>query len=322
MLLLGLAAALSCAGVDEPAPVLTSTPAGESGPGHADVDVLDVKLEGGRSPLHPTAWTLESLGWPQLESLTRGQGAELMGALNQVGAPCDSCWQQGWSYSTCLKERPAACVDVLGQLLDRGVRLSAAGTRTAGLRDALTYDDAWVDVDWDALSQIASGWGPDDAPVRIVLIVDLQSPFCARVSDSWQALLDQGGDQVAVRVLYWTEERHERSAPAALAGEAAAAQGQQWAFTRLLLSRYQHLEDSDLLVAAAELGLDAAAFDLARAAPETAERLAAQRALAETWGVRTAPTSFVDGFRLRGARPHPQLASLLARALSDDRPKP
>ncbi len=300
--------------------MLTSRPSGQQSSGVKQVSATEVTLEGGRAPLHPTAWTAEHLGWPQLDTLSDPQAGALMGALNQLGAPCDPCWQLGQSYSTCLRERPEACVGVLGTLLDRGVRLAAAGSQTADIRAALTYDDVWVDLDRPGLDAVASGWGPAEAPVALVLVVDLQSPFCARVSDSWQTLLDVGADDLRVRVLYWTEERHPRSGPAALAAEAAAAQGRQWDYTRRLLSDYHHLEDTDLVAAATELGLDLAAFDQVRRDPATAERLAAQRAFAEALGVRTAPTAFVQGFRQRGARPHAQLASLYERARSDRAP--
>jgi len=288
----------------------------------AQVDKHEVTLEGGRQPLHPTAFGADQLGWDQVAVLDPAQGAALMEALNQLGAPCEPCWQQGWSYSKCLLERPPACTELLGRLLDRGVGLAGLGARTADLRTALRYDDLWVDVPWEDVTAVADGWGEASAMVQVVLVVDLQSPFCARVSDSWQALLDEGGSALQVRILFWTEERHPRSGPAALAAMAAAAQGQLWAYSRLLLSRYQHLDDAGLVAAATELGLDLAAFDRVRAAPASLERLQAQRVLAEALGARSAPTAFVDGFRLRGARPHPQLSSLLARAFADRVPGP
>lgn len=319
---LALVGLVGCSGEPEPPPVLTSTPGPRSGPGRAEIDVNDVKLEGGRTPLHPTAYDLEHLDWPAVATLTPAQGAELMEALNQLTAPCPPCWESGQSYATCLRERPAGCEGVLGQLLDRGVRLATAGASTPAIRTALDYDDTWVDVPWDRLGAQATGWGPDTAAVRVVLVVDLQSPFCARVSDAWDALLTTAGDDLAVRVLYWSEERHERSRPAALAAEAAAAQGQQWPYSRLLLSRYHHLEDTDLLAAATQLGLDLEAFERVRADPATAARVDAQRDLAVSMGVRSAPAVFVDGFRQRGARPAPQLTSLLARAVADGAAQP
>jgi predicted DsbA family dithiol-disulfide isomerase len=281
------------------------------------VDVNDVVLEEGRIPLHPTAYKIEHLDWPQVAALTDSQSDALMGALNQLTGPCSPCWEQGKSYVTCLRDRPEICEGVQARLLERGAHLAAAGARTDAIRSALQYDDAWFPIDWQDLGAIAAGWGPSDAAVRVVLVVDLQSPFCAQTADSWQKLLELGGDNVAVRILYWSEKRHLRSRPAALAAEAAAAQGQQWAYTRLLLSRYHHLEDSDLMVAAAELGLDAEAFERVRSDLETGQRLNAQQALAEELGVRSAPTVFVDGFRQRGARPYTQLSSLMVRALAD-----
>ncbi len=302
---------------EEPPKRLVSEPGIRDGSGAVEVPVDAVVLDEGREPLQPSAWTVADLVSPSLDVLETRQGRELMGALNTLASPCSPCWDGGLSYASCIREAPSECLALHQRLLDRGVGLATGGAQTRTIYNSLRYDDAWFAVPWEELTQAASGWGSDDAPIRVVFVIDLQSPFCARISDSWQQLLERGGENLAVRILYWSEDRHPRSRPAALAAEAAAAQGKQWAYTRLLLSRYQHLQDSDLLVAASELGLVSEDFERIRRAPATAERLDAQRVLAERLGVRSAPTLFVDGFRQRGARPHPQLASILERAMVD-----
>jgi len=312
---------VGCSEVDLGVPPV-SRPVGQVPTGVTTLDETEVVLEDGRKPLHPSAWTAAELGWPPLEALEPAQADALVGVLNTLTAPCSPCWEEGMSYGTCLRARPPACLDLLAGLLDRGVRQAAAGADTEALRESLIFDDAWVPLPWDRVLATAPGWGSDDAPLRLVMVVDYQSPFSARAAETWGSVLAAHDGQVAVRVLHWTEARHPRSGPAAEAAEAAGRLGAFAPFHRLLLSRFQHLAEADLAVAAAEVGLDPAAFSEARADPELAQRVAAQQELARDLGTRSAPTLFVNGHRLRGARPQAQVEALLQRALPGEVDRP
>ena len=64
-------------------------------------------------------------------------------------------------------------------------------------------------------------------------------------------------------------------------------------------------------------GVDLARLERDRAAPATAARIAEDRALAAQVGVRSLPTVFVNGYRLRGAQSALAVQRLLTLELLD-----
>jgi protein-disulfide isomerase len=89
---------------------------------------------------------------------------------------------------------------------------------------------------------------------------------------------------------------HPNALPAALAAEAAAAQGRFWEMHDLLFHRQKALQDDDLRGYAGELGLDAERFDADRAGDGALARVRRDAAPAAASGlVRGTPTLFIDG---------------------------
>jgi protein-disulfide isomerase len=107
---------------------------------------------------------------------------------------------------------------------------------------------------------------------------------------------------------------HPHALAAAAAAEAAAVQGRFWDMHELLFHRQKALEDGDLLRYAAQLGLDAAAFDRDRAGKAVLERIQrdVDSGLASGQVLGT-PTLFIDGVVHRGGYDPPALLAALAR---------
>src|SRR5205809_7089141 len=102
---------------------------------------------------------------------------------------------------------------------------------------------------------------------------------------------------------------HPHALAAAAAAEAAALQGRFWDMHELLFHRQKALEDGDLRGYAAQLGLDVAAFDRARASTAVADRIRpdADSGLAAGHVLGT-PTLFINGAVPRGGyHPPPPL---------------
>jgi protein-disulfide isomerase len=102
-----------------------------------------------------------------------------------------------------------------------------------------------------------------------------------------------------------------RAWPPILAG--AGLQGRFWDMHELLFRRQKALEDADLPGYAAELGLDAAAFDRDRASSAVADRIRrdVDSGLA-TGQVAGTPTLFIDGVVHRGGYDPPALLAALS----------
>jgi len=106
---------------------------------------------------------------------------------------------------------------------------------------------------------------------------------------------------------------HPHALAAAAAAEAAARQGRFWDMHELLFHRQKALEDGDLLRYAAQLGLDAAAFERDRTSEAVLERIRrdVDRGLASGQVLGT-PTLFIDGVLHRGGYDPPTLLAALA----------
>src|SRR5689334_18680034 len=107
---------------------------------------------------------------------------------------------------------------------------------------------------------------------------------------------------------------HPHALAAAAAAEAAARQGRFWDMHELLFRRQKALGDGDLRGYAAQLGLDAAAFDRDRAGTAVAERIRRDTSSGLATGqVLGTPTLFIDGIVHRGGYDPPALLAALAR---------
>ena len=136
----------------------------------------------------------------------------------------------------------------------------------------------------------------------LVMFGDFECPYCRDAIPS----LERVGARLAGRVRFVfrhfpVASKHPRAEAAALAAEAAAAQGRFWDFhDRLFAAEKGALEDDDLRSYAEELGLDVVRFDADRAGAEAAERVAEDRRSGEQSGVSGTPAFFVAGERHRG----------------------
>jgi protein-disulfide isomerase len=143
--------------------------------------------------------------------------------------------------------------------------------------------------------------GPADAKVTIVEFSDFQCPFCARAAPEVNAILGESARDVRVVYRHLPLSFHGRALPAALAAEAAAAQGKFWELHDRLFAAPAALEDADLTRHARALGLDLDRFEADRKAPATRERVEADAAAAAAAGLTATPSFVVNGEVVVGA---------------------
>ena len=166
-------------------------------------------------------------------------------------------------------------------------------------------------------------WGPPEAPLTVVEYLDVECPFCAKVTGVAAALVERFGDDLRYVVRHLPlPDVHPHAEEAALALEAAAAQGR---FGDLLAHLFRHqdrLAPEHLVEHAAELGLDVDRFLDDMSDERVRAHVREDVAGAEASGARGTPTFFLNGERhvgpydaatlvarleqLRGGRPHPQ----------------
>ena len=157
--------------------------------------------------------------------------------------------------------------------------------------------------------------GPATAAVTLVQYGDYECPYTRQSTTIVRAIQHQLGEQLRfVFRNFPLTEIHPHALHAALAAEAAAAQGKFWQMHDSIFHHQHTLEDSDLAHFAVAVGLDLQQY---------ARALADQRALArieedveggERSGVQGTPTFFINGALYRGSWEQDALLAALQAA--------
>lgn len=145
--------------------------------------------------------------------------------------------------------------------------------------------------------------GPEHAKVTIVEFSDLQCPFCARVNPTLQQIEKTYGDDVAIVFRHKPLPMHKDARSAALAMQAAARQGKAWEMHDKMFADRADLSQPTVEKFAGELGLDVTKFKADYEDPKLGEEVDADSKAADEAGARGTPTFFINGRRIRGARP-------------------
>ena len=141
--------------------------------------------------------------------------------------------------------------------------------------------------------------GPATAPVAVVMFSDFQCPACARTHPVLRSVISEFGDKVRFVVRdYPLESIHENAFAAAMAANAAAAQGKYFEYIDLLYRNQSALDAASLKRYAADLGLNGKQFELDLTVERSAAEIRKDIADADTHGVSGTPTIFVNGVKV------------------------
>jgi protein-disulfide isomerase len=140
--------------------------------------------------------------------------------------------------------------------------------------------------------------GRDDAPATVVEYGDYECPYCAVARPLLVGLVEEGRIRLVFRN-FPLADVHPYALTAALAAEAAGAQGRFWAMHDVLFTHQRRLRDADLVRYAAELGLRPASV-IGDAAQPYGDKVEADFAGGVASGVRGTPTLFLDGRQYLG----------------------
>ena len=137
--------------------------------------------------------------------------------------------------------------------------------------------------------------GNPDAPVTVIEYGDFECPYCAAAAPVLKQLVEESDGQVRLVFRHFPlADNHPHALTAALAAEAAGAQGAFWPMHDLLFARQDRLSDVALRAYAEELGLDGSRV-VGEAAQEFAEKVAADFQTGLEDEVAGTPTVIVDG---------------------------
>jgi protein-disulfide isomerase len=138
-------------------------------------------------------------------------------------------------------------------------------------------------------------YGVASAPVTVVVFADFECPHCAAEAPKLRAAIQAFRGKAKLVYRHFPLSGHERAKVAAMATEAAFAQGKFWEFHDKVFSNQSALEDADLIRYATEIGLDVAKFKADFAAKKGAEQVEKDRAAGEALEIQGTPAVFING---------------------------
>jgi protein-disulfide isomerase len=142
--------------------------------------------------------------------------------------------------------------------------------------------------------------GNPGAPVTVVMFSDFQCSACAATHPVLQKVLAEYEGKVRFVVRnYPLTSIHENALQAALAANAAHAQGKFFEFTEILYLNQNALDADSLKKYAGELGLNLQQFALDLQSEKNAEIVRKDLADGKNYGITGTPTVFVNGVKVR-----------------------
>ncbi len=138
-------------------------------------------------------------------------------------------------------------------------------------------------------------FGDLDAPVTVVEYGDFECPYCAAAAPVLRQLVEESDGRVRLVFRNFPlPDVHPHALTAALAAEAAGAQGAYWPMHDLLFRKQDRLDDGSLKAYAERLGLDGDLV-VGEAAQEFADKVEADFTAGLDAGVAGTPTLVIDG---------------------------
>ncbi len=142
--------------------------------------------------------------------------------------------------------------------------------------------------------------GNASAPVTVVMFTDFQCPACSGAHPVLKRTLAEYGAKIRFVVRdFPLENIHENAFQAALAANAARAQGKFWEYAEVLYRNQEALDRASLIKYAAELGLNGKQFELDFSDARTQAEVRKDQADGRGFGVSGTPTIFVNGIKVQ-----------------------
>jgi protein-disulfide isomerase len=158
-------------------------------------------------------------------------------------------------------------------------------------------------------------YGSTDGSIKLLEYGDYECPFCAEAQPIVQEIQRRLGDNLLFAFRHFPlTQIHPHSEHAAETTGAAGAQKNFWGMHETLFENQMALEDEDLAVYAAELGLDETRLIREVASSVYAPRIREDFKSGVRGGVNGTPTFFINGERYDGTLdPKHLLNALTAR---------
>jgi protein-disulfide isomerase len=157
--------------------------------------------------------------------------------------------------------------------------------------------------------------GPKDAKVKVVLFSDFQCPYCKTFYDTYKQAIKDYSDRVLFVFKHVPLEFHAQAMNAAMAGECAQEQGKFWQMSDKLYASQADWSNTTgtakFKTYATQIGLNAATFNKCMDDSKYKDKIAANQAEAQNFGISGTPSFFVDDQFFGGVVSYDQLKQTL-----------
>jgi protein-disulfide isomerase len=231
-------------------------------------------------------------------SLTTREKREWSGYVSSQNAPC----AEAGTVAKCISDKKncALCVPAAKYLL-KGVR-DGQTNEQIDKSYKNRFDPAKVrEVKLDD----SPSKGPENAAVLVVEWADFECPHCGMMEPMMNKVYSDHKGDTRFAFKFMPLAGHPHGEISARAGFAAFRQGKFWEMHDKMFANQTHLEESDLLSYAKELGLEMTKFLADMKGNEAADRIARDKKLADDLGIKGTPTIYING-RLFEANANPE----------------
>ncbi len=164
-------------------------------------------------------------------------------------------------------------------------------------------------------------WGDNSAKVKIVEFSDFECPFCSKGADVVNEIKKRYKGKVQIEFRHFPLSFHPNARPAA---EASACVNEQssdkfWKFHDTVFKNQKALTAADLEKYAKDSGADLKKYKECMDSKKTAGIVQEDMTYAESIGVRSTPTFFINGELVAGALPIEDFAEMIDDALAQSK---
>ena len=220
-----------------------------------------------------------------------------------------------------LRENPDLILDILKNNSEMVLEIAQQGQTLRSRRTMRAQWEADIRIPKSPSLEGRAVRGNPKAPVTIVAYSDYQCPFCRMAEENINALLAKYPD--SVRLVFKALPNVKSDLAVAVAKYGTAAFNQEadkaWRFHDALFAGAEHIEkngDTAVKALAVQSGLDLKRLLADAASAKIQDRLTADEAEAEGFGIRGTPYFLINDLLVRGAVPRDMLEEALQKALA------
>ncbi|MCL5782217.1 MAG: DsbA family protein [Patescibacteria group bacterium] len=161
--------------------------------------------------------------------------------------------------------------------------------------------------------------GPENAPVTIIEFSDFQCPACEAYYSLVSKIVNDYPDTVRLVYRHFPLPQHPNAIPAAMASEAASAQGKFWEMYDLLFSNHadwtELADPTDVFIGyAGKIGLNVEQFKQDISSSTLKARVQANADEAVKIGVNYTPSFFVNGKIINNPQSYEEFKAIIEKA--------